>query len=42
MDGMSCTLSPLVQAESYRLLAADKQRYDDIEERLSEIGYAPA
>ncbi|GAA4946671.1 hypothetical protein GCM10023238_11240 [Streptomyces heliomycini] len=24
------------------LLAADKQRYDDIEERLSEIGYAPA
>lgn len=42
MDGMSCTLSPLVYAELYRLLAADKQRYDDIEERLSEIGYAPA
>lgn len=42
MDSMSCTLSPLVYAELYRLLAADKQRYDDIEERLSEIGYAPA
>lgn len=42
MDLVSCTLSPLVYAELYRLLAADNQRHDIIEDRLGEIGYTHA
>jgi hypothetical protein len=40
MDRMSCTLSPMVYAELYRLLAADNQRFDDLAVRLGDIGYS--
>ncbi|MCF1594567.1 hypothetical protein [Streptomyces muensis] len=39
MDELSCTLSPLVFAELYRLLAADLTRQEVLEDRLAEIGY---
>lgn len=39
MEGLTCTLSPLVFAELYRLLNVDSTRRDDIEERLEELNY---
>lgn len=39
MAELTCTLSPLVFAELYRLLLADRRIGDVLDDRLDEIGY---
>lgn len=41
MADLTCTLSPLVFTELYRLLRLDGVRRDAVEERLDELHYAP-